>query len=363
MNDFWLVGGRLVTPRGIMTGAVRIVQGRIAEIRRAAPKGARAISVRGAYVAPGFIDLHVWGDPGVVSQDAAEGGATGFLTTLGPEPPAQLLRHVAQRAAARALPGAERLGLHLEGPFLNPVRGGVLPRRAMRRPSVVELARLAKAARGSLRLITLAPEQPGGFEAIRWCHQPRVVASLGHSDADYADADEAAAAGACAVTHIFNGMRLLHHRAPSLVDAALTDPRLTAMVIADGVHVSGSALRLLLRAKRPERVALVTDSVRREQRAWKLRLKQGAFAAPGGRLAGSALTMMRAVRNIIRLGGASLEEAIRMASETPARLIGVSRARGTLERGKRADLVVFDGEYRVWLTMVNGRVVYQREKR
>ena len=362
-NDFWLIGGRLITPRGVRRGAARIAQGRIAEIRRSAPRGARTIDTRGAFVAPGFIDLHVWGEPEVVSRDAAQGGATGFLTALGPEPPAELLRHVAARSQARELPGAACLGLHLEGPFLNPARGGVLPRRAMRRSSVKELARLARASRGRLRLVTLAPEQAGGLAAVRWCRRHRIAASLGHSDADYADAEQAAAAGAEAVTHIFNGMRPLHHRAPSLVDAALTDARLVAMVIADGVHVKAPALRLLFRAKGPDRVALVTDSVRGQQDSWRLRRRGGAFYAADGTLAGSALTMMGAVRNAVRLGGAALSDAVRMAAETPARLLGAGRERGRLTVGQRADLVVFDKQFQVRFTMVGGQVVYQRDNR
>ena len=361
-DDVWLIGGKLVTPRGILPGAIRIVNGRIAAIRPRVPRDAKTLSVRGAYVAPGFIDLHVWGEPGAVSRESARGGATAFLTTLGPEPPTQLARDEAERARAGPLPGAECLGLHLEGPFLNPIRGGVLPKRHMRSPSLSELVRLWRASCGRLRLITLAPERPGALAAIRWCQRHRVVASLGHSDAELAEAVRAADAGASAVTHIFNGMRPLHHRIPSLVDAALTDVRLTAMVIADGVHVSAAALRLLLRAKGPERVALVTDSVRGERHRWKLRMRRGAFYAPDGTLAGSSLTMIGAVRNAVRLGGASLTDAVRMAAETPARLLGL-RDRGVLAVGKRADVVVFDGEYRVWLTIVNGQVVYQREKR
>lgn len=305
----------------------------------------------------------MWGEPEAVSRGAVRSGTTAFLTALGPEPAARLVRHVAERSRTARLPGAECLGVHLEGPFLNPVRGGVLRKSAMRRASVRELARLARAVRGRLRLITLASERPGGLEAIRWCRRHGVTVSLGHSDATFAEAARAAAAGATAVTHIFNGMRPLHHRAPALVDAALTDPRLSAMVIADGVHVKAPALRLLFRAKRSDRVALVTDSVRGQQGSWRLRRRRGAFYAADGTLAGSDLTMIGAVRNAVRLGGASLEDAVRMASETPARLIGVSRARGTLAVGKRADLVVFDADYRVRFTIVGGRIVYQREKR
>jgi len=338
-------------------GAVHVIAGRIAAIR-ARPLSGRQIGVRGAYLAPGFVDLHVWGKPEMVARDAAGHGTTAFLTTLGPAPADELLRAVAERAAAARVPGAECLGIHLEGPFVNPSRGGALPRRGMRRPTAAEIGCLAAAARGRLKLITIAPELPGALEALRWCRRHGVVASLGHSAADAPTARRAVDAGAAAVTHVFNGMRPLHRRAPSLLDVALADPRLTAMVIADGVHVSPDALRLLLRAKGAAGVALVTDSIRRQ--GWDVVLRGGAYYTRRGALAGSRLTMIGAVRNAVRLAGASLEDAVRMASDVPAKLLGLARSRGTLDVGKRADLVAFDQRFQVLLTIVGGRIVYDR---
>ena len=232
----------------------------------------------------------------------------------------------------------------------------------MRRPSTTELRRLARAAVGRVTLMTVAPELPGALGAIRWCRARRIGVSLGHSEAGGIEAARAVDAGARAVTHVFNGMRPFHHRHPSLVDAALSDPRLVAMVIADGVHVSGSALRLLLRAKGPAGVALVTDSVRHQQHVWKLIARRGAYVTRRGTLAGSALTMMRAVRNAVELGGVSLAEAVQMASRTPAGLVGRQRLQGSITVGKRADLVSFDRHFRVRLTIVNGTIVYRNER-
>lgn len=361
MNDLWLTHGKLITPRGILVGAVRIARGHIAAIRPHVPRGALTISARGCYVAPGLIDLHVWGPPETVSREAVKGGTTAFLTTLGPETPQRLLSSVEGRARAVGVLGAECFGLHLEGPFLNPDRSGALPQRWMRWPTLREISALAQAARGRLRLITLAPELPEATAAIRWCAKNRIAVSLGHSDADATAAARAVEAGARAVTHVFNGMRPLHHRSPSLIDVALTDPQLIAMVIADGIHVSPMALRLLLRAKGSRGVALVTDSVRYQQSAWDLERRGGALYTRGGTLAGSALTMIDAVRNAVRLGGASLEEAVRMATETPARLID-DRSRGTLELDQRADLAIFDENFHVHFTFVGGKLVYHRRR-
>jgi len=358
VDDFWLTHAKLVTPRGIVSGAAKILQGRVVAIRRSAPRGARTISVRGNYLAPGFIDLHVWGPPEIVSRDAARAGTTAFLTTLGPKPPRELLRDVGERAHAQPREGAACVGLHLEGPFVNSACAGALPRRWMRAPTAAELNRLARAAAGRLKVITIAPELRGAQAAIRWCRRHRVVASLGHSTADASTAYDAVDAGALAVTHVFNGMQPLHHREPSLLNAALTDDRITTMVIADGVHVGPSALRLLLQAKEPQRIALVTDSIRRQ--GWQVTARNGAYYTRQGRLAGSCLTMIEAVRHMVELAGVSLGEAVGMATAVPARLLGLA-SRGVLAVGKRADLVVFDTKFRVQLTLVGGRVVYQRK--
>lgn len=357
MDTYWLVGGKIVTPQGLVDGALKIAHGRIAAIRPRATGTAKRLSVGGAFVAPGFIDLHVWGEPDTVSREFVKFGTTAFLTTLGPDAPARLTAETARRARAEQTSAAQSLGIHLEGPFVNPARGGALPKRGMRRPTVRELTQLHGAAGGRLKLLTLAPELPRALEAVRWCRASGIVVSLGHSDADAARALTAVDEGATAVTHVFNGMRPFHHRQPVLLDVALTDPRLTTMVILDGIHVSPQAARLLLRAKGPDRIALVTDSIRHQ--GWDVVKRHGAYYTRGGVLAGSDLTMLQAVRNAVMLGGASLVEAVRMASEVPARLLG-ERLRGMLAVGRRADIVVFDRAFRVAMTIVDGHIVYQR---
>ncbi len=360
MGTFWIVHGHLITPQGIVKRTVQVRDGHIVAIGSQTPRGAQTINLQSGYLAPGFIDLHVWGDPQAVAAESVKHGTTAFLTTLVPARPADLVKQIAAstKAAAAVEVGAQCLGLHLEGPFLNPVRGGVLPKRDMRAPTVRELSLLARAGDGRLKLITMAPELPGAAQTIRWCKAHRVVVSLGHSDADAQAAQQAIRAGAKAVTHIFNGMRPCHHRHPSLLDVALTDPALAAMVIADGVHVSAEALRLLLRAKGPQGVILVTDSVRLQARAWNLHLRQGAYYDRRNVLAGSALTMADAVRNMVHFAGASLVDAVRMATENPARLLGCEQSMGAIAIGRRADLVWLNKQLRVRATFVGGRTVH-----
>lgn len=354
MNTLWLTDARLLTPQGLRRGAVGIKGGRLVGLPRHAPRGGERLSLKGAYVAPGFIDLHVWGLPAVLSRELAKTGTTAFLRALGPAPRPQLLRELQATQGAGGL-GAACLGVHLEGPYVNPARGGALPRAAMRAPSMAELKALCHA--GPVRLITLAPELPRALEAIRWCRQHGVLASLGHSDAEALIAQQAVRAGATLVTHVFNGMRPFHHRTPTLADVALTEKRLTTMVIADGVHVSAAALRLLLRAKDPAHVALVTDSIRHQ--GWPVKRRGGAYylTARPATLAGSDLTLLQAVRRVVHTGGASLSEAVAMASTVPARLLGRPQ-RGHLRVGAPANLTVFDDAFAPRLTMVDGRIVY-----
>jgi N-acetylglucosamine-6-phosphate deacetylase len=356
-DDFWLTHAKLVTPRGVVEGSAHIRRGRVAAIRRRAPKHQPHLSVAGCYVAPGFIDLHLWGDPWTVARKAVRGGTTAFFTAIGPEPLGRMVQQLTQLRRSSPFDGAECLGVHLEGPFLNPTRGGALPARFMRRPTTQELGRLARAAGGRVRLMTMAPELPGAMAAIHWCCRHRIVVSLGHSAATYKTACRAIDAGARAVTHVFNGMPRLDPRRPSLLEAALTEPRLAAMVILDGVHISPAAFRLLVRAKGADRIVLVTDSIRYAPGA--ARARDGAFYLKSGVLAGSGLTMVRAVQHAVAFGGMALHDAVRMATINPARLMGLERSRGTVEEGKRADLVVFDQHFLVQMTMVGGRPVYQ----
>lgn len=356
----WLVNGQLITPQGIVRGTLGIRGGRIAAIRQTAPKNEPRSNVRGRYVAPGFIDLHIWGDPKRVASHEIRFGTTSFLTAIGPEPPELLVNHLIQLDAPQDARGARCLGVHLEGPFLNPLRAGALASRWLRPPTSRELRQLVRHGEGRLRVMTIAPEIPRGLEAIRWCARHRIVVSLGHSDANGEVAQRAIKAGATAVTHVFNGMRPLHHRDPGLLGEVLTDHRLMAMVILDGVHVDPVAFQLLVRCKGPQGVALVTDSVRHQTAPPSRLAMRRAFYIKPGVLAGSRLTMLRAVRNAMVFGKISLHEAVRMASLNPARLLRLNGQVGSLEPGKWADLVVFDQDFQVVMTMVGGEILYQR---
>lgn len=314
-------------------------------------------------VAPGFVDLHVHaldgrGLVGAGSPDA-EGlsrallrrGVTSFLATSVATPVDDLVPLVAS-VTATPVTGARLLGVHLEGPWLSPTHLGAQPAEAVSLPDLGDLDRLLAA--GPPRMLTLAPELPGADTVIERAVAAGVVVSLGHSGATYDQAVAAVASGASHVTHCFNAMSGLHHREPGLVGAALDLPGLTVELIADGVHVHPAAARLLWRAVGADRLCLVSDAVDLSGDA----SGDAGVRLADGTLAGSRSGLDQAVRNAVAWG-IPREQALRMASTTPARVAGRPEL-GTLAVDGPADLVLLDAGGHVTATVVGGGVRWQR---
>jgi N-acetylglucosamine-6-phosphate deacetylase len=382
-----LTGVRILTPdEEIGWGAVVIEDGRILEVGEDVrpPPQAMVTELPDTTLAPGFIDIHVHGgggfslatpDPEEVRSYArwvAAKGVTSFLASVVADTPDQseaYLRAAAQAAGPLA-DGAELLGIHLEGPFVNPVCRGALPETWLRSPDMGLFRRLVDAAGGHLRMLTLAPELAGAHAILEEAAAAGCVVALGHSDARYEGAREAFAAGARHLTHTFNAMRPFHHREPGLLGAALESHAVTVELIADGVHVHPAAARLLLAAKGAANVALVTDGVapaglsRGTFRTGgrEARLSQGRITLPDGAIAGSAATMDVLVRNVVEWGLAPLADAVRMASTAPARIIGLDGRKGRIAPGYDADLVALDEELEVVMTWVGGRLLHSQLK-
>jgi len=334
----------------------------------------------GALIAPGFIDLHVHGgggaqigpDPHAVADVAAfhaRHGTTGLLATTVPAAQDALVDTVRAVAAVARRPYAEAaqvLGCHLEGPFVSAARPGALDVRHLRAPDPAELDRLLDAGGGSVQMIVIAPELAGAPELIATAAAEGVVVSIGHTDATYDEAMAGFDRGARAATHLFNGMRAVHHRDPGPAGAALTAPRVTVELIADGIHVHPAVIRLVHAAKGPDRVALVTDAIQAAGLPdgdyglgdQPIAVRAGEARTAGGSLAGSTLTMDRAVRLCVREAGIPLIDALQMASTTPAALLGIGAATGHLAPGADADLVVLDEDLAAIGTMVAGRWAY-----
>jgi len=332
-------------------------------------------------ICPGLIDVHFHGGAGYDAMDGdpdaleaisgylAAGGVTGFLATTQTAPRDELLESVRRLAAAAeaGLGGAKLLGLHLEGPYLSEEKRGAQHGDHIRAADTEELKALHDAAGGWMKIMTLAPEAPRALDAISWLADRGVVASAGHTDADYETALEAFGRGLSHVSHLYNGMRGLHHREPGILGAALTDGRVSVELIADGLHVHPAALRLAALCKGPAKTVLVSDSVKPAGlpdgeytiRGRRVTLRDGVVWLPGGVIAGSSIRLNDAVRVMVEEAGFSVSEAVQMASHTPARVLRLTPGKGRLAEGLDADVTVMDWRFNVKETIVGGETMYR----
>lgn len=374
VTDLVLTGATVLGPAGPERRDLAVVGGRIAE---ASAPSAAAVNLDGLVVAPGYVDLQCNGGWGIdvsseperlwdLAAQLPRTGVTAWLPTVVTGPGEVVDRALAALAAGPppGWRGAVPLGLHLEGPFLNPVRRNAHAAEHLRAPSVEAVAGWSRAA--GVAVATLAPELPGALAVVEALVERGVLVSIGHTDATADEARAAVEAGARWVTHLWNAMAPLHHREPGVVGVALTDERLHVGLIVDGIHVHPTAVALAQRLLGP-RLVLVTDAVS------ALGLGAGAHrlgpqavtvgAEPGvrladGTLAGSDLAMDQAVRNLVAMTGCSLVEAVTAAATTPARLLG-DDDRGVLAPGRRADLVVLDGDGHLVATYVGGEALHR----
>ncbi len=388
-----LTNARILTPLEVIEGgSVLVEKGRIARVGPAEPPpaGYEVIDLQGGTLAPGFIDLHVHGGGGSslmagepedvrsFARWAVSKGVTSFLITAVAAPRERLLGllrscrpliDVAGSARVAEWRGAQPLGFNLEGPFINPLRAGAQSQESIRMPDVREMNEYLEAADGGLRLITLAPELPGADGLIDAVLRAGAIPSLGHSDAAYEEARRAFERGVCHVTHAYNALRPFHQRDPGCLAAALNAPDVTVELIADGVHVHPGAVELLLRAKGPEKTVLVSDGMpfaglgdgRFEVEGQGIVVEGGRAARHDGTLAGSAAMLDRMVSNVARWRPVRLEEAVRMATLSPAAVLGVADRKGRIAPGADADLVVLDEGLDVVMTFVRGERVFSRE--
>ncbi|HEY2317485.1 MAG TPA: N-acetylglucosamine-6-phosphate deacetylase [Solirubrobacteraceae bacterium] len=372
-----LAGGRVVTPGGVLTGAWVHVDGpAIASVGTGRPAvDAPVVDLEGAWLLPGFIDLHMHGGGGhnvAASAEAMEGavafhrrhGTTATLVSLMTAPVDELAEQLTWAAElVRRAPTSRGhvLGSHLEGPFLSPRRRGAQNEAHMITPDAAVLDRLVAAADGTLRMITLAPELDGALALIAPLRRQGVIVAMGHSDATYEQAAAAIDAGANHVTHLFNAMPGLHHRAPGLVGAAL-EAGLPCELINDGLHVHPSVIGLV--ARLISCPILVTDAIDASGAGdgtfvlggQEVRVHDGeARLTRSDSLAGSTLTMAEALRRAVADCGLTLEQAAVTASANPARVLGLQSAMGSIDPGQRANLVVLGDDLQVIAVMADGR--------
>lgn len=327
---------------------------------------------------PAYIDIHVHGGDGVDVMDPApdtldrlarhkarEGVGAWLPTTV--TAPSEHIYEALMRIAHRCQhggPGATVLGSYLEGPLFTPQNRGAHPAALFQEIDLQELDKLIAVSQNTLRVVALAPEKAGACDAIKHLKKQGVCVMLGHSAATWEQTQKAFAAGADGLVHCFNGMTGLHHREPGMVGAGLTDDRAWLELIADGHHVHPAVLNLTCACAR-RRIILITDAMRAAGMpdgrydicGYDVEMKQGVVRTAEGGLAGSTLSLDAAVRNMVQYTDVSTEEAIKMASLHPARMLGIENMLGTIAVGKRANLNALDANLWVQRTWVNGLVV------
>lgn len=376
----------IITPKKTIENGSVIVsdEGRlvyVGEASHAPQMNGECIDVKDKIIAPGLIDIHVHGGKGVAfgMGDLAEGlstysnwvvssGVTGFLCTItGPNADAiyQMIESYVP-LFEKGLSGADALGFHLEGPFLNPQKKGAFNPAWLRLPDVAEAQTYLKLGKGWVKQMTLAPELPRASEIAAYYHKAGVVTALGHSNADYDTASAALQGDFTHVTHTFNAQSDFGHRTPGVMGAVMASDLITGELIGDGVHTHPAAMKILFRCLGSERICLITDAISGAGLAdgeynligQHVTVLKGKATLDNGTIAGSTAQLNQCVKNMHNWTEATLAESLQMASLIPARIIGLEKELGSLEEGKQANLIVIDEEVNVYLTMVRGKIVH-----
>lgn len=377
---------RLYTPQQVIEAPLLFIEDGIvsavsSRAQHEVPSNATLVGFGDSILVPGFVDIHMHGGAGLdVMRSAlsdlprlhrflAGHGVTAYFPTTVAAPLDETCRALDRLAEAIErrdvygddIPRARPAGIHLEGPFLSHKRRGVHPQEYLLSPTVEIFEQLWQAARGHVRMMTIAPELPGAVEVIAEAARRNVLVSIGHSDAQLDAAQAAIRAGARHATHTFNAMRPLDHRDPGILAEVLTNTRLSADIIADGIHVAPEVVKLFLRAKGIENSVLITDAISAtgmpdgtyQLGPIQVEVRNGKCTS-GGNLAGSVLTMERAIRNVQEFAGWSLQEAVHAATLNPVQAAGLTR-QGTLTAGAEANIVVLSSTGEVRQTIVRGR--------
>jgi N-acetylglucosamine-6-phosphate deacetylase len=363
---------KLITNGSIIPGkAVLIENGKIKAVitNEQIPAEAERVDLNDAYVAPGLIDLQIYGSGGKLfggnpsaealqqmERDMLNNGCTGFFATIATNSNQIVEQGIAAAKAYRPASKGAFLGLHLEGPYLNPRRKGAHPEKFIKKATLTELQSWVEKADGEIKMITMAPELQDK-EVVDYLDAQGIIISSGHSDATYAEAKAFINKPVHAITHLYNAMPQMHHREPGIIPAIFEEKPYTS-VVADGVHVDFAMIRL---AKRElgDKLFLITDAVTETtEGAYPHIFKGDRYVMPDGTLSGSSLTMLKAVKNCVDNGVAALPEAINMASLYPTTLAKLS-GKGKIEAGYDADLIIFKPDFSHLATCLHGELFKQ----
>lgn len=329
------------------------------------------------YLLPGFIDVHIHGTGGTdflegrnallnASRLLPSNGVTTFLPTFAAAADT-IISGAVSSLRGFEYPGAEPHSFHLEGPYISPAQKGAQNPEWMRKPSIEEVRKYTELSGGKLSYVTVAPEIEGAEEFVRYCAEEGIRVSVGHTDASYETTLKSFEWGITIANHTFNQMGLFHHRKPAAVGAVLVESGLYCELIADRVHVSEGAIRLLMKTRNMDRLILITDAIAAQNLgdgdysagAFNFSVRNGIAEMSDGTLAGSTVTMDSTLRNMLSMLPVKVEDVIPSLTINPARALGLDD-RGSIERGKRADFVLADRSLHVISTYVRGKKVYQR---
>jgi N-acetylglucosamine-6-phosphate deacetylase len=384
MKPLLVHGGTLVGPSSLLKdNSMLVEEGRITAVRKGAGEGmeeVEKVDASGLFVWPGMIDLHIHGARGdligpegegaleAISGALPEKGVTRFLATVPPLPLGTMEREVRRLAKidGEGLTGAGSLGLHLEGPFLNAQRSGVLSTDDIRYPELAEFKVLLEAAEGKLRMMTLAPELPSALEVIEWGREQGTVMAGGHTEASFKEMNDAIQRGLTHLTHCFNAMRRISHRNPGPVEAALTSETVTVDVICDGRHVHKPLVDMMIRCKGFDRVAVISDATAFQTpdgsmsfQGRQLEVQHGLVRdKQTGALGGSSISLLEAIRALYEWFHFPFPTLARLSALNPARIMGKDRDFGSLEVGKAGDFFLSDENLEIRQVFRDGRRIW-----
>lgn len=335
----------------------------------------------GSIVLPGFVDQHIHGAGGsdgmdatvadyeIIAKTVAAEGTTSFLVTTMTQSVENITKAMEAVKEYRSAEhdGARVVGIHLEGPFIAPAHKGAQPLEYVAKPDVEVFKAYNEASGNAIKIVTLAPEMEGADALVEYLTANGIVSSIGHTGAKCADIEKAIASGASNVTHAYNAQTALHHREIGTVGSAMLFDELNCELIADTIHVSVPAMRLLVKNKPLDKLSLITDAMRAkgipdgvsELGGQVVYVKNGEARLADGTLAGSVLRMNRAVQNMVTKVGVPFTQAVDYATINPARMIGIDQEAGSIAVGKRADFTVINENYDVLLTVCGGKIIYQ----
>jgi N-acetylglucosamine-6-phosphate deacetylase len=386
MDKIGIRNGTLILPdRLVQNGTVLIEGSKITRVGSEVdlPRSPELtwIDARGYLVCPGLIEMHTNGAMGVDFLDAsledvkkislfqAQHGVTSYLATLCTASPSKTLQaaQVLREAAESNVSGASLLGIHLEGPYLNPLFRRVHPAEHVRIYTQHELDEILETSGDKIKLFTLAPEMPGGLAFISYLKEKNIIPAMGHSNATYEEAQLAIEAGVRYATHVFAAMRPFHHRQPGIVGASLLDDRVWVEALTDGLHLHPAAAKLLWKTKGLERMLVATDAMAGAGlldgeyllAGQRVSVKDGRTISPEGKIAGGIGVMNLAVRNAYHWLGIPVHDAVTLGSYNPASVLGLENRKGSLESGKDADLFLCDNEFNPVMSIVMGKIVHR----